>query len=87
MDWIKKQKLPAIEAIQFNGHLYIELDDLWQACYLSFNSTQNYCISLEVLQEIANKLVKKWSSFLEEEFTSAIAKCNNSSTPGPDKLS
>ena len=29
----------------------------------------------------------KWRLFSEEEFTSAIIKCNNSSTPGPDKLS
>ena len=29
----------------------------------------------------------KWGLFSEEKFTSAIAKCNNSSTPEPDKLS
>jgi len=29
----------------------------------------------------------KWELFSEEEFTSAIAKYNNSSTPGLDKLS
>ena len=29
MNWIKKQKLPAIEAIKFNRHLYIKLDNLW----------------------------------------------------------
>jgi len=27
-----------------------------------------------------------WSSFLEEEFTSAIVKCNNLLAPGPNKL-
>ena len=29
----------------------------------------------------------KWVPFLEKEFISSIAKCNNSSTPGLDKLS
>jgi len=28
MDWVKKQKLPAIEAVQYNGQLYIKLDNL-----------------------------------------------------------
>ena len=37
MDWVKKQKLPAIEAVQYNGQLYIKLDNLWQALHLSFN--------------------------------------------------
>ena len=59
MNWIKKQKLSVIEAIQFNSHLCIELDDLWQACHLSFNSAQNYYINFKVLQEIANKPVTK----------------------------
>lgn len=26
---IKKQKLPAIKALQFNEQLYIELEDIW----------------------------------------------------------
>ena len=28
MDWVKKQKIPAIEAIQYNRYPYIELNDL-----------------------------------------------------------
>ena len=28
MNWVKKYKLSVIEAIQYNGQLYIELDDL-----------------------------------------------------------
>ena len=29
MNWVCKQKFPAIEAIYFNSQPYIELDDLW----------------------------------------------------------
>ena len=29
MNWVKKCKLPAIEALQHNGCPYIELEDLW----------------------------------------------------------
>jgi len=39
MNWVKKRKLPAIEAIQFNSQLYIKLSDLWSALHKSFNST------------------------------------------------
>ena len=38
MNWVKKYKLPAIKALQYNGQLYIELTDLWQALYQTFNS-------------------------------------------------
>ena len=29
MNWIKKHKLPAIEALQFNRQLCIGISDLW----------------------------------------------------------
>jgi len=38
MNWIKKQKLLAIEAIQYNGQLYIKLNNLWQVFCMSFNA-------------------------------------------------
>jgi len=40
MNWIKKQKLLAIEAIQFNGQLYIKIEDIWNTLYQTFNSAQ-----------------------------------------------
>ena len=87
MNWVKKYKLPAIEAIQFNSKLYIKINDLWQALHLSFNSAQDYQTDPQLLKEIPCKEITKWNSFSEKEFISAIEKCNNSSTPGPDKLS
>ena len=38
MNYVKKQKLPAVEAIKFNGHFYIELNNIWQALHQTFNS-------------------------------------------------
>ena len=38
MNWVKKYKLPAVEAIQFKRHPYIELEDLWNVLHSSFNS-------------------------------------------------
>ena len=40
MNWVKKYKLPAVEAIQYEGRPYIKLEDLWNALYSSFNSAQ-----------------------------------------------
>jgi len=87
MNWIKKHKIPAIEAIQYNSRPYIELDDLWQALHWSFNSAQDYQIDSQLLKEISGKEVMKWNLFLKKEFISTIKKCNNSLTPGLDKSS
>ena len=87
MNWIQKQKLLAMKAIQYNGRLYIELDNLWQALYQSFNSTHNCQVDTNILDEIPSKPVSEWAPFSKEKFKSAISKCNSSSAPGPDKIS
>ena len=87
MNWIQKQKLLAMEAIQYNSKLYIELDNLWQALHQSFNSTHNHQVNTNILDEIPSKPVSKWAPFLKEEFKSAISKCNGSLAPGLDKTS
>ena len=40
INWVKKRKLLAIKAIKHNSHLYLEIEDLWQAFYESFNLAQ-----------------------------------------------
>jgi len=86
MRWVNKYKLPAIETIKYNSQPYLELNDLWQVLHLSFNTAQ-FCYTDEnVLNEIGSFVLSPWNQF-SEEFTRAIAKCNNSSAPGPDKLS
>ena len=40
-----------------------------------------------MLEEIPSICALSWASFSEEEFISSITKCNNSLTPGPNKLS
>ena len=87
MNWIKKHKIPAIKAIQYNSRPYIELDDLWQALHQSFNSAQDHQIDSQLLKEIPGKEVMEWNLFLKKEFISAIKKCNNFLTPGLDKSS
>ena len=55
MNWVKRRRLPVIEAIQYNGHLCIELDDLWNAIHRSFNLAQDHYIEYLLLKEISNK--------------------------------
>ena len=52
-----------------------------------FNTALHQQIDTEVLEEIVDKLPSFWVPFSKEKFRSVIANCNNSSTPGPDKLS
>ena len=59
MKLIQKQKLLAMEAIQYNSKLYIELDNLWQALHQSFNSTHNHQVNTNILDEILSKPVFK----------------------------
>jgi len=86
LNWVKKYKLSAIEAIQHNGQLCIELGDLWQTLYLSFNLAQNCLVNLLLLDKILGKETMKWVSFSKEELRSAIKKCNNILTPRPGQI-
>ena len=53
----------------------------------TFNTAQNHQINIEILNEIDHKPVAQWAPFSKEELKQAIVKCNDSSAPGPDKLS
>ena len=60
---------------------------MWNALYSTFN-TALYCqVDINILDEIGDKPTSPWPAFLKEEFRLAIINCNNSSAPGPDKLS
>jgi len=86
MNWVKKCKLPVVEAIQYKGHPCIKLEDLWNAFYSSFNSTQSQEVDIHFLDEISDKATIEWTPFSKEELINAIEKCNNLSAPDPNKL-
>ena len=87
MNWIKRRKLPTIEAISHDGQPCLTLDSLWNALHKTFNSALNHQVDLNILNEIEHKPPQMWSPFSRSEFQSAISKCSDSSAPGPDKLS
>jgi len=86
MNWVKKHKLLAVKAVQFNGWPYIKLENLWSALHSSFNSAQSHEVDLQLLDDIPDKVTESWTLFSREELINAIEKCNNLSASGPDKL-
>jgi len=52
-----------------------------------FNTAQNCHTNIGILNKIDHKPVLQWAPFSKEELKQAIIKCNDSSAPGPDKLS
>ena len=43
--------------------------------------------NIDVLDELADKPILPWPTFSKEEFRLVLVNCNNSSVPGPNKLS
>jgi len=86
MNWVNKYKLPVIEAVKYNSQLCLEIDDLWQALHSTFNMAQYCFIDKEILNKLESFMKLIWNLFSEEEFTSTLTKCNNLSTPSPNKL-
>ena len=83
----KDNKLLAIEVVHFNGCSCIEISNLWNALYRSFNSTQSCQVYISLLEEIPSKEALTWALFSRKELFQAIKKCNNLSSPELDKLS
>ena len=78
--------LPAIEVIKYNNQPCLEIKELWQALYSTFNIAQDYYIDISLSGEISNKHLMKWLPFSKAEFVSSINKCNNLLTSSPNKL-
>ena len=86
MNWIKRRKLPAIEAINQNGHPYLILNSLWNALHNTFNTALNRQVNLDIINKIEHKPSQDWYLFSKEEFKLAISKYSDTLVLGPDKL-
>jgi len=72
MNWINKHKLPATEAIKFNGQPCITPDSLWGTLHNMFNHTIDHQVDVDVLNEIESKTTSLWEPFSIHELRSAI---------------
>ena len=84
MNWVKKRKLPATEAIKYNGSPCLSPDSLWNALH---NTTLHHQVDLSILNKVECKPCQIWNPFSRYEFKSAIHKCIDTSTSGPNKVS
>ena len=62
-------------------------ESLWNTLHNIFNTALHRHVDLDILNETNHKPTLQWFPFSREEFKQVINKCNNSSAPGPDKLS
>ena len=86
MSWVNKYKLPTIESIMYNNHQCLEIRDLWNALHSTFNIALHYQVDVDILNEITDKPISPWPTFLKEEFRLALSNCNNSFAPSSNKL-
>jgi len=75
------------KAIKHNGQPCLSPESLWDALHSTFNTAQNRQINIEIFNEIDHKPMALWAPFYKKELKQAIAKCNDSLAPGPDRLS
>ena len=54
MNWVKKCKLLATEAIRYNECLYNDLDKLWQVLHQSYNTAQERLINIHLLDKVSS---------------------------------
>ena len=87
MNWVKKRKLPATEAIKYNSMSCLSPDSLWNALHNSFNTALHCQVDFNILNKVECKPCQIWNPFSRYEFKSAIHKCIDSSAPDPDKMS
>ena len=49
MNWVNKHKLPAIEAIKYNDHQCLNINDLWNMLYSTFNTALHHQVDINVV--------------------------------------
>ena len=86
MNWVKKRKLPVIEAIKHNNHPCLTPKSLWNTLHNTFNIALHCQVDVEILNELVQKPSQNWGPFSRFEFLLAISKCADSSSSGPDRL-
>jgi len=73
MNWVKKFKLPAMEALIFNGQLCIEINNLWQVLHQTFNLAQNYQVNLNLLDGFPLEQTCEWPPFSKKELKASLS--------------
>ena len=86
MSWVKQQKLPAVEAICFQGQPCNNLPDLWRVLHQFYNVVANHSIDLSILNEITSQATHSWVPFSLLEMQKVLKAYSNISALGPDHI-
>ncbi|KAF5376109.1 hypothetical protein D9615_007779 [Tricholomella constricta] len=86
MNWTKQRNLPTYEAIRYNEAPCNTMDDFWQALHATYNAASDRPVKVEVLEEVEQEPPREWVDFSTAELREELAKCSNTSAPGPDHL-
>ena len=86
MSWVKQWKLPAAEAICFQGQPCNNLSDLWRVLYQFYNAAANRSVDLSVLDKVPSQATCSWVPFSLLEMQEALKACSNISAPDPDHI-
>ena len=86
MSWVKQCKLPAVEAIRYQGSPCNTLPNLWNALHSSYNAAANCPVQLSALDDVPCLVPRPWVPFSVLEMMEALKACSNASAPGPDHI-
>jgi hypothetical protein len=86
MEWTKPHKLPACEAISYDGIPCLDMLSLWEALHGTYNSASGQAVVSDVLEDIAPAAEWEWPPFSDCEVCEALALCSFQSAPGPDHI-
>ncbi|KAF4614683.1 hypothetical protein D9613_002817 [Agrocybe pediades] len=86
MEWVKQRKLPACEAIRYQGQPCHGMDSLWNALHNTYNSASGRVVDMSVLDPLPNLIEREWPPFSALELSEALESCSSRSSPGPDHI-
>jgi hypothetical protein len=86
MEWVKQHKLPACEAIQYQGQPCHTLESLWDALHRTYNAASRQQVDLSTLNDLDPLPKRDWVGFSSCKMFDALSVCSSCSAPGPDHV-
>lgn len=86
MNWIQKCKLPAVEALSYQGTPCNTLDSLWDTLHRTYNPASGREHDLSDLESVPAAVQWDWLAFSMLELCEALSACSGKSAPGPDHV-
>jgi hypothetical protein len=86
MEWVKQHRLPACEAIQYQGQPYHTLESLWDAHHGTYNAASGRQVDLTALNDLNPLPERDWVGFSSCKMFDVLSACLSHSAPGLDHV-